>query len=284
MDIESNSIYEQVANQISKVINELSIQQDIGEMTAAIESLNILNDSIQKEYDELKRLSEWKRFTIAFYGETNAGKSTLIEALRLLLNEPTKLESQKQFKALAAKSGLTQNSFEKVRQSIMDSEQAIKAVQQSLDQINRKFAEPIMLAKVEVERLNKLLEGVKANQNWWRRIIAWFFAPKEKVELTTAKQALVEIQEEQKNELVEFENRLKDLEQEKQNTEADHGRLLIEAEKLKRFADGQIIGDGRSDFTRNNTSFDFSYNNQEFSLIDVPGIEGDENIVRIPIE
>jgi len=53
---------------------------------------------------------------------------------------------------------------------------------------------------------------------------------------------------------------------------------------LKEFADGQIIGDGRSDFTRDNTSFDFNYNNHEFALIVVPGIEGDESVVRTAIE
>lgn len=54
--------------------------------------------------------------------------------------------------------------------------------------------------------------------------------------------------------------------------------------KLAELADGQIIGDGRSDFTRENTAFDFDLGGQSFSLIDVHGIEGDEGVVSSPIE
>ncbi|EMH19792.1 hypothetical protein HMPREF1448_00455 [Helicobacter pylori HP260AFi] len=40
--------------------------------------------------------------------------------------------------------------------------------------------------------------------------------------------------------------------------------------------DGAIIGDGRSDFTLRTQSYPFQYNHQNFILLDVPGIEGDE--------
>ncbi len=40
--------------------------------------------------------------------------------------------------------------------------------------------------------------------------------------------------------------------------------------------DGAIIGDGRSDFTLKTRSYLFQYNHQNFTLLDVPGIEGDE--------
>ncbi len=40
--------------------------------------------------------------------------------------------------------------------------------------------------------------------------------------------------------------------------------------------DGAIIGDGRSDFTLKTRSYPFQYNHQNFTLLDVPGIEGSE--------
>ncbi|GAA8428602.1 hypothetical protein Hpkin79_10830 [Helicobacter pylori] len=43
--------------------------------------------------------------------------------------------------------------------------------------------------------------------------------------------------------------------------------------------DGVIIGDGRSDFTLETQSYPFQYNHQNFVLLDVPGIEGDEQKV-----
>lgn len=43
--------------------------------------------------------------------------------------------------------------------------------------------------------------------------------------------------------------------------------------------DGAIIGDGRSDFTLKTRSYPFQYNHQNFTLLDVPGIEGSEKKV-----
>ncbi|GAA9925843.1 hypothetical protein VN0860_07510 [Helicobacter pylori] len=55
-----------------------------------------------KELESLKNNEEWEKFTIAFYGETGAGKSTLIECLRLFFKEPGKMDQQERFKRLYA--------------------------------------------------------------------------------------------------------------------------------------------------------------------------------------
>ena len=288
METESNFIYEKIASQIEVVIDKLSrqnakdkIDKDIA---FAIDNLYKLNETIQKELNELKKISEWKKFTIAFYGETNAGKSTLIEALRIFLKEKSKAESQKKFKELAEKSGLTEEAFCKVRQIIMSKEKAIEEVQEILNKLDQKYAESIMRAEVEVRHLSELLEKIRKNQKWWQRFISLFIPIKEKEELVTARQLLSEIKGEKQKESEDFKSCLKTLLQEKKDAEAENTRLIKETESLKEFADGQIIGDGRSDFTRDNTSFDFNYNNHEFALIDVPGIEGDESVVRTAIE
>lgn len=288
METESNFIYEKIANQIEVAIDKLSrqnakdkIDKDI---SFAIDNLYKLNGIIQKELNELKKISEWKKFTIAFYGETNAGKSTLIEALRIFLKEKSKVESQKKFKELAEKSGLTEEAFCKVRQIIMSKEKAIEEVQEILNKLDQKYAESIMRAEVEVRHLSELLEKIRKNQKWWQRFISLFIPIKEKEELVTARQLLSEIKAEKQKESKDFKSCLKTLLQEKKDAEAENTRLIKETESLKEFADGQIIGDGRSDFTRDNTSFDFNYNNHEFALVDVPGIEGDESVVRTAIE
>ncbi|GAA7285549.1 hypothetical protein HpM018_07810 [Helicobacter pylori] len=53
-----------------------------------------------KELESLKNNEEWENFTIAFYGETGAGKSTLIECLRLFFKERSKMNEQECFKQL----------------------------------------------------------------------------------------------------------------------------------------------------------------------------------------
>ncbi|WRA41303.1 hypothetical protein KVJ61_03305 [Helicobacter pylori] len=49
----------------------------------ALEVFQQLELKSLKELESLKNNEEWENFTIAFYGETGAGKSTLIECLRM---------------------------------------------------------------------------------------------------------------------------------------------------------------------------------------------------------
>ncbi|GAB0053789.1 hypothetical protein YGH029_11080 [Helicobacter pylori] len=56
-----------------------------------------------------------------------------------------------------------------------------------------------------------------------------------------------------------------------------NGHALLELEK---FQDGATIGDGRSDNTLETKSYSFQYNNQNFVLLDAPGIEGNEKEVK----
>ncbi|ALM80090.1 GTPase [Helicobacter pylori] len=131
----------------------------------ALEVFQKLESESLKELESLKNNEEWENFTIAFYGETGAGKSTLIECLRLFFKEQSKVDQQKRFRQL-------------------------------------------------------------------------------------------------------YSNYVKN--------DRGSGHALLELEK---FQDGAIIGDGRSDFTLKTQSYSFQYNHQNFTLLDVPGIEGDEKKV-----
>lgn len=52
---------------------------------------------------------------------------------------------------------------------------------------------------------------------------------------------------------------------------------LIEQKICADKIDGQIIGTGVADFTKDNVNYSFEHNKKEFQLIDVPGIEGHES-------
>ncbi|WP_139545195.1 GTPase [Helicobacter pylori] len=135
----------------------------------ALEVFQKLERESLKELESLKNNEEWENFTIAFYGETGAGKSTLIECLRMFFKEQSKVVQQERFKRLYS---TYQNNY--------------------------------------------------------------------------------------------------------QNDERKKQAILNELHSLQ---DGAIIGDGRSDFTLKTRSYSFQYNHQNFTLLDVPGIEGNEKKV-----
>ncbi|GHR17503.1 hypothetical protein JP0092_07590 [Helicobacter pylori] len=68
----------------------------------ALKKFKKLESEGLKELKSLKNNEEWEKFTIAFYGETGAGKSTLIECLRLFFKELGKMDQQERFKRLYA--------------------------------------------------------------------------------------------------------------------------------------------------------------------------------------
>ncbi|WP_425250664.1 GTPase [Helicobacter pylori] len=135
----------------------------------ALELFQKLERESLKELESLKNNEEWENFTIAFYGETGAGKSTLIESLRMFFKEQSKRDQQERFRRLYSN---YQNNY--------------------------------------------------------------------------------------------------------QNDERNKQAILNELHSLQ---DGATIGDGRSDFTLKTQSYSFQYNHQNFVLLDVPGIEGDEQKV-----
>ncbi|EMH26059.1 hypothetical protein HMPREF1420_00525 [Helicobacter pylori GAM264Ai] len=132
----------------------------------ALEVFQKLERESLKELESLKNNEEWENFTIAFYGETGAGKSTLIECLRMFFKEQSKVDQQERFKQLYSN---YQNNY--------------------------------------------------------------------------------------------------------QNDERKKQAILNELHSLQ---DGAIIGDGRSDFTLETRSYTLKHGNKTFTLLDVPGIEGDE--------
>ncbi len=75
----------------------------------ALKEFQRLESKSLKELESLKHNEEWENFSIAFYGETGAGKSTLIECLRMFFKEQSKKDQQERFKRLKIFHFLTGN-------------------------------------------------------------------------------------------------------------------------------------------------------------------------------
>ncbi len=86
----------------------------------ALELFQKLERESLKELESLKNNEEWEKFTIAFCGETGAGKSTLIECLRLFFKEPSKVVQQERFKRLYSNYQNNYQNDERKKQAILN--------------------------------------------------------------------------------------------------------------------------------------------------------------------
>ncbi|RVZ28604.1 GTPase [Helicobacter pylori] len=85
----------------------------------ALEVFQQLEFKSLKELESLKNNEEWENFTIAFYGETGAGKSTLIECLRLFFKERSKMDQQERFRRLYSTYQNNYQNDERKKQNIL---------------------------------------------------------------------------------------------------------------------------------------------------------------------
>ncbi|MGL2885778.1 GTPase [Helicobacter pylori] len=86
----------------------------------ALEVFQKLERESLKELESLKNNEEWENFTIAFYGETGAGKSTLIECLRMFFKERSKVDQQERFKRLYSNYQNNYQNDERKKQAILN--------------------------------------------------------------------------------------------------------------------------------------------------------------------
>ncbi|WP_187856834.1 GTPase [Helicobacter pylori] len=86
----------------------------------ALEVFQKLEFESLKELESLKNNEEWENFTIAFYGETGAGKSTLIECLRMFFKEQSKVDQQERFKRLYSNYQNNYQNDERKKQAILN--------------------------------------------------------------------------------------------------------------------------------------------------------------------
>lgn len=339
------NIYDDLKEKISDLIATIVKNEQVLDSNLVGEKLNeskqILScqqKEIEKKIDELKRNSEWDYFTIAFFGETNAGKSTLIEVLRLLFAEKTKSELQAKFNALKNEFSLDEEAYGQLKNAdneisnkILENNQKLKEIDQTYTQKLEDYQKILNVLKYEhneqiadqslvnekkldvfntqVVSLKERIQYKKQNMSWWLKIIYIFKRLEEEKQIGLIELELIKQKSQLDAELnllkkkIEEEYTLKQsylstiqgeydvtrktansitlqLENEKKAIEQQLQQFEKMLEQLRQFEDGQIMGDGRSDFTRESKEFLFDINGTQVKLIDVPGIEGDEKLVE----
>ena len=127
--------------------------------------LEQMRDRTNKDIRELRELSEWDTFTIAFYGETNAGKSTLIETLRILLGDSEKLATQQKFRDLAMDLRVDSESLASLELSIQKLQAQLADSQQLANQLTEELKREERQQAVGLNVLRAAIEHKRKSQN-----------------------------------------------------------------------------------------------------------------------
>lgn len=279
--IDPKKIYDYIIEKIEEL--EVELENNLDQENYASEKMEVLKliqkfkaTQMEGAIETLKRTQEWDTFTIAFYGETNAGKSTIIESLRLYFREKEKVETQKRFHE---KDNFFKDQLLPLDKKIIEDNILIEKNQVEKENVLNFFEKEKENIECQKKRItDEHLEKVDNSLIYRMLLFLKIMNIKNKIEKLEkqikfsekkCKKSITEIKEKDKNlkkSIEELQNDSKNL-SEKRNKE------------LMSLSDGQIIGDGRSDFTKETANYYFEKNEQNFSILDVPGIEGKEDMV-----
>ncbi len=290
----SIKIYKNIIKDVHGLIEEVSKSESNEEITETQRQIHTnlmkISEKLSKELKNLEELSEWDTFSVAFYGETNAGKSTLIETLRILLNEPEKMKERKNYNNLLSSINGIQEKINDKKEDIDRTEynygQIITGFDQKIESINtNKMDIELNIGRLESD-INEKLEAIltKKKGSFISLILSYFGWLTEQKEISTIKHEISNFEQtvadltqeelivnEQKNSVINEQNeKTAAIKQEIEELECN---LLPIEENINKFTDGKIIGDGSSDYTREVITYNFESNGQKFALMDLPGIE-----------
>jgi hypothetical protein len=232
----------------------------------------------------------------AFYGETNAGKSTLIETLRILLKEPEKMRERDEFNRGLEEYNKIQNKIAECKSSIQKNKDDYKKTLDDIENQSRAVSDNAQRLSAEIEFINKEIARLRNTANIQKKSsVSNFFKylfgnlgaqteAREYKHKLAQKEGEVSENGQKGHELDAAKeiryNEYTHREQELNNAlDGLNGPAEDCSARMAAHTDGRIIGDGRSDFTRTVTSYAFIANNQKFALLDLPGIEGNEGPV-----
>ena len=280
---EIRGVYTEMQRQIEAIMGELKNQSVEGFIEAAA-LIEAPKNAVENDLKGLEENGEWDRFTIAFYGETNAGKSTVIEALRIALKEKTKLEAQEKFKSLCAElekrthfEGDFWEFAENLEATIAATKRDLAQKKGDLSAFLGEIESRISAEQAGLEAALTLHEANKRASFFYR--IKVFFKTKSVAEILKtidnlrANLALLEGEKRAKQtsaeaEICALEKRLPELEALRKEFNA---KLVV----LQKWRDGAIISQ-QTDYTKEVVTYHFANERGDFDLLDVPGIEGKE--------
>ena len=167
-----------VGQSLAEVLKQSSTTNGNQDLESAMANsralLEKMRDRTNEDIRELRELSEWDTFTIAFYGETNAGKSTLIETLRILLGDSDKLATQQRFRDLTKELRVDPDSLAALDLSILRLQAQLAHSQQHAEQNARQLKAEELQQAADVAMLKATIEHKLKHLNLWQKLMRLF--------------------------------------------------------------------------------------------------------------
>jgi hypothetical protein len=276
----SERLYSEILDQISDLIGALSQKTQESKLSekqdAAREALQGIEQDLRKSISDLRQNAEWKIFTLAFYGETNAGKSTLIECLRILLKEGTKVRQREEFHALQHQLGLGESNLKELEQHIEALSNRQIKLEGDLLAITQQYDQQAVELDRQAASLQQRIDAQKRAAGWIQRILHLFRKWPDESELQQVNASTLQLPKQRVSTIESIYQQQAEAQQSLDAAGHRRETALSSLYQLAVFEDGRIIGDGRSDFTRETQNYTFKIGEQVFQILDVPGIEGNE--------
>lgn len=281
-------IYYTLLNQVRQLTDALgNVSQDhkLGNrQNFARQILQDIERNLHDTIGQLRQNAEWKVFTAAFYGETNAGKSTLIETLRIVFGERTKTEHRQQFRDLQNKLGLTEDQLRALDEEIEAWRVEVGLLGATLASVSQRFDLQQTDLDNRVKELRQRIDTHHRTASWLQRLLNLFRKLPELQVLKEA-EAQIRILPAQRDAAIARAQLQHVQAQQQLDSRISHREASrVAMSQLLPVEDGAIIGDGRSDFTRTTLAYTFEVDGQHFRILDVPGIEGDETLVGAEVD
>ncbi|WP_069476600.1 P-loop NTPase family protein [Raoultella ornithinolytica] len=281
-------IYQIITEELDKIIHSLQSQsgdKDFDDTQAdALKQLDLHQTELRAQLARLEKNAEWNTFTVAFYGETGAGKSSIIETMRILLQEPGKLNDQLAFRALQEKYSLSESSYQKQAQDIEKAEKKLAGIIKQIAGVRQVFEQQHLADLKHIESLQNQVNEHKRTASLWQKLLFRFRKLPKEIELNSVRKKLQDIAASHECAIRKLLNEQSEARQKKNELIQKRLESVSHLPELGAMADGAIIGDGSSDFTRQTQRYNVELDGYKFALLDVPGIEGKEGLVLKEIE
>lgn len=234
-------------------------------------ALKQIRQGFLAELNALKTNAEWAEFTIAFYGDVGCGKSSIIEALRIVLAEAAKQEERQAFVASSQASTLTLAGYQKALRARNATRQELMAFQTELGVVEHQAKVAELNATEQRQALRQKLAQKLDNAAIWNKLRYRLRPPPEK-------QQLLEMAKRWKNErvterrrIIKMREQLPALHDQSAVTEIVLAQFTRKRDAQKKICDGNIIGDGGKPQTTQPQFYHFATRWGRFRITDLGG-------------